>query len=260
MSTEEEREIARGVPRLVEALRLKPGRRRKEARAGRPWLRKALRRSTATQGVPFVLPMQRPKAKRTRVVLLVDVSFSVARAAGLFLLLAGAFVTLGRRARVVCFVDRPVDATAAIARWTRGRAPSSAPRRGPDRPGRGIVRRGVAFADVLDGIEGLNLDAPSDYGRALHALKTARPAVSGRDTLLVVLGDARANRFDPLPWAFADLAARCGSVLWLVPEPASRWGTGDSALPGYLPSIDVVVEATDLAGLAAGVAELRRRL
>ena len=59
---------------------------------------------------------------------------------------------------------------------------------------------------------------------------------------------------------FADLAARCGGVLWLVPEPASRWGTGDSALPLYLPSIDVLVEATDLAGLAAGVAELRRRL
>ena len=259
MTTDEEREIAREVPRLVEALRLRPGRRRREARAGRPWLRKALRKSTATQGVPFVLPMHRPKARSTRVVLLVDVSFSVARAAGLFLLLAGAFVEFGRRARVVCFVDRPVDATEAIARWMRGRA-SPMPRRGPDRPGRGIARRGIAFADVLEGIVGLNLEAPSDYGRALHALRDSRPTVSGRDTLLVVLGDARSNRFDPLPWAFADLAARCGGVLWLVPEPASRWGTGDSALPAYLPSIDVVVEATDLSGLAAGVAELRRRL
>lgn len=259
MTTDEEREIAREVPRIVEALRLRPGRRRREARSGRPWLRKALRKSTATQGVPFVLPMHRPKAASTRVVLLVDVSFSVARAAGLFLLLAGAFVEFGRRARVICFVDRPVDATEAIARWMRGRA-SSIPRRGPDRPGRGIARRGVAFADVLDRIEGLNLQAPSDYGRAIHALRDSRHAVAGRNTLLVVLGDARANRFDPLPWAFADLAARCGGVLWLVPEPASRWGTGDSALPEYLPSIDVVVEATDLAGLAAGVAELRRRL
>ena len=259
MTTDEERQVAREIPRVVAALRMKPGRRRREARAGRPWLRKALRRSTATQGVPFVLPMHRPKRRSTRVVMLVDVSYSVARAAGLFLLVAGAFVEIGRRARVLCFVDRPVDATDAIARWIRGRArPSSKPTR--PRPAEGIARRGVSFADVLSGMEGLNLDAPSDYGRALHALRSARPSIRGRDTLLVVLGDARANRFDPLPWAFEEVAAACGGVVWLIPEPAARWGTGDSALPGYLPSIDVLVEATDLTGLAAGVAEMRRRL
>jgi uncharacterized protein with von Willebrand factor type A (vWA) domain len=118
----------------------------------------------------------------------------------------------------------------------------------------------VSFADVLSGIEGLNLDAPSDYGRALHALAHAGRPVRGRDTLLVVLGDARANRFEPLPWAFEDLARGLGGVVWLVPEPASRWGTGDSALPAYLPSIDVLVEATDLEGLARGVAEMRKRI
>ena len=258
MTTEEEREIAREIPRLVEALRLKPGRRRREARAGRPWLRKALRRSTATQGVPFVLPRQAPRRRGVRVVLLVDVSFSVARAAGFFLLLAGAFLEIGRRARVVCFVDRPVDATETIARWMRGRG-RGLERTGPSRPGDGIARGGVSFADVLSGIEGLNLDAPSDYGRALHGLASLR-GVRGRDTLLVVLGDARANRFDPLPWAFEDLARATGGVVWLVPEPASRWGTGDSALPAYLPSIEVLVEATDLSGLARGVAEMRKRV
>ena len=39
-------------------------------------------------------------------------------------------------------------------------------------------------------------------------------------------------------------------MLWLVPEPRSRWGTADSALPAYLESVDLVVEATDLDGLA----------
>jgi uncharacterized protein with von Willebrand factor type A (vWA) domain len=259
MATEEEREIAREIPRLLQALRLRRGRRRREARAGRPWLRKALRRSTATQGVPFVLPAQRPRRRGVKVVLLVDVSWSVARAAGFFLLLSGAFLELGRRARVVCFVDRPVEATDAIARWLRGKG-RGAPRGRAGRPGDGIARAGVSFADVLSGIDGLNLDAASDYGRALHALPHAGRGVRGRDTLLVVLGDARANRFDPLPWAFEDLARGLGGVLWLIPEPASRWGTGDSALPAYLPSIDVLVEATDLEGLARGVAEMRKRI
>jgi uncharacterized protein with von Willebrand factor type A (vWA) domain len=106
----------------------------------------------------------------------------------------------------------------------------------------------------------LNLEAPSDYGTAFHALRGSRLAPRGRDTILVVLGDGRTNRFDPLPWALADVARGCRAVLWLVPEPRSRWGTADSALPAYLASVDLVVEATDLHGLAGGLGELVRRL
>jgi hypothetical protein len=106
----------------------------------------------------------------------------------------------------------------------------------------------------------LNLEAPSDYGTAFHALRTSRLAPRGRDTVLVVLGDGRTNRFDPLPWALTDLSRGCRAVLWLVPEPRSRWGTADSALPAYLASVDLVVEATDLHGLARGLGELIRRL
>ena len=60
--------------------------------------------------------------------------------------------------------------------------------------------------------------------------------------------------------AFAEIAGSCGAVLWLVPEPRGRWGTGDSALADYLPYADTVVEAADLDGLARGVRELLHRL
>jgi hypothetical protein len=181
--------------------------------------------------------------------------------------MAAAFVERGRRARVLAFVDRPVDATAAVLDWARGSprprrtaaGPRGSPRRGR-RPGDGIRSRDVSFADVLDGLGDLNLDAPSDYGRAFHALYASRLRPRGRDTVLVVVGDGRTNRFDPLPWALADLSRGCRSVLWLVPEPRSRWGTADSALPAYLASVDLVVEATDLHGLAAGLGELVKRL
>ena len=78
----------------------------------------------------------------------------------------------------------------------------------------------------------------------------------GRDAVLVVLGDGRTNVFDPLPWAFEEIAGRARRVLWLVSEPRVRWGTGDSALGAYLPFCDVAVEARDLEGLARGVREL----
>jgi uncharacterized protein with von Willebrand factor type A (vWA) domain len=267
MTTDDEREIAREIPRVVEALKLHVSRRLVRARSGRPWLRRALRDNLKHGGVPFVIPYRAPKRKSSRVVLLVDVSFSVARAAGFFLLMAAEFVELGRRARVLAFVDRPVDATAAVSRWTRGsqrddRALDAArpARRQDGRPGEGIRVRDVSFADVLSGLRELNLEAPSDYGRAFHALRASRLRPRGRDTVLVVLGDGRTNRFDALPWALADLARGCRAMLWLVPEPRSRWGTADSALPAYLASVDLVVEATDLDGLAKGLGELVRRL
>jgi hypothetical protein len=267
MTTDEEREVAREIPRVIHALRLRVSRRSAVARSGRPWLRRVLRDNLKTGGVPFVIPYRAPKRKSTRVVLLVDVSFSVARAAGLFLLMAAAFLELGRRARVLAFVNRPVDATAAVLRWARGshrsrRAAEAArppPRRGA-RPGDGISSWGVSFAEVIDGLKDLNLEAPSDYGTAFHALRTSRLSPRGRDTVLVILGDGRTNRFDPLPWALADLSRGCRAVLWLVPEPRSRWGTADSALSHYVTSVDLVVEATDLVGLSRGLGELVRRL
>ncbi len=271
MTTEEEREIARRVPKLVEDLRLRSGRRFRASRRGRLAARRLFRENLAHGGVPFVLPMQTSKPRRPRVVLLVDVSFSVARSAGFFLRMASEFLRIGRDARVVAFVDRPVDATVEVRRWlSRGGGagsiassctppPPARPRR-RRRPGEGIAGVASTFADVLESLRGLNLDAPSDYGRALHGLLRSGLRPRGRDTVLVVLGDGRTNRLDPLPWALEEIARKVRALLWLVPEPEERWGTGDSALAAYLPFVDVAVEARDLEGLARGLAELVRRL
>ena len=245
-STEEERALAREVPRLIEELRRKPSRRLRRASRGQVYVRGVFRENLARGGVPFLLPVRRPQQRKPRVVLLVDVSWSSARATAYFLWMAAAFLRLGRRARVLLFVDRPVDATAEVARWAAraGRGPSAE----------------RSFTELLKRLPGLNPQAPSDYGRALHALLAGRERPRGRDTLLVVLGDARTNRYPPLPFALEELRRGCQAVLWLVPEPESRWGTADSALPEYLPHLDVVVPATDLEGLAEGLHALLRRL
>lgn len=269
MSTEEERRLAALVPRIVEEIRLRKGRRLRRSARGRLWMRRVFRENVSSGGVPFVLPRRRRRTRRPKVVLLVDVSHSVARAAGYFLQIASAFLALGRRARVIAFVDRPVEATRAVARWLGGAAsepggaarptarPGGARRR---RRAEGIVSSGIPFADLIESLPGLDPEAPSDYGRTLHSLLEAPLRPAGRDTILVVLGDARTNRFDPLPWALEEISRRCRAVLWLNPEPRTRWSTADSAMEDYLPHVDTVVEAKDLAGLARGVAELLRSL
>jgi uncharacterized protein with von Willebrand factor type A (vWA) domain len=261
LSVDDEREIAALVPRLIERIRLRSGRRLFRARRGRLYLRSVFRENLSQDGVPFVLPRRRLRPRRSRVVLLIDVSWSAASAAGLFLSLALEFLKGARETRVLLFVDRAVEATQEVEDWMRRSVGQPRTRRTRRKvPGAGIVRGDVSFARLLRSVRGLNLDAPSDYGRAFDSLLRSPLRPAGRDTLLLVLGDGRTNRFDPQDWAFEEITASCGATIWLVPETLQEWGTGDSALGAYLPHVDTAVEARDLLGLARGVTELVRRL
>ena len=241
LNQEEEQALARELRRAVERIRLRTGRRLRATPSGRPYMRRVFRDSQRTDGVPFRLPRRRTRHRTPRVLLLIDVSWSTAPAARCFLEMAGEFLRFGRQTRVLFFVDRAVEATEPLARWLDRRKPGS-------------------FDALLRSIDGLNLDAPSDYGRMFHALSASPSRPRGRRTVLLVLGDGRTNVFDPLDWALDEIVQGCGAALWLVPEPLAGWGTGDSALPLYLPHVDTVVEVGDLRGLARGVTELLRRL
>jgi len=267
LSAKDEAALAREIPKILQEIRLKTARRYGRARRGRLWPARVFRANVTSGGVPFVLPYRSRRVRRPRVVLLVDVSWSTSRAAAFFLWLASELLRSGRDTRVLAFVDRVADATRAVARWSRpGSARPAAEaehaRRGvgrKPRPGSAVVRGGRSFGDLLEGIRDLDLDAASDYGRAFHGVLAHGVVTGGRDTILVVLGDGRSNRFDPLPWTLAEIRRRCRAVVWLVPEPAVLWGTGDSRLPEYLACVDVLVEADDLAGIARGVVEIVRR-
>ena len=262
LGAEEERRLSELLPRLVERIRLRPGRRFRSARAGRVWLRGALRENVRHGGVPFVLPLRTRRPRRCRVLILVDVSWSVARAAGFFLAIVLRFLELSRKARVFLFVDRPVDATGPLSDWLHAKEGEERNARRSDwKPGSGIIPAPGArpFLSCISELPDLNLDAPSDYGRAFYSL-SRKTGIAGRDTILVVLGDGRVNRFDAQEWTFRDLSERCREVIWLVSEPRHRWGTGDSALLEYLPYCDIAVESHDLEGLARGVREILRGL
>ncbi len=241
-SADDER-LAREVPRMIREIRLRAGRRARGAARGRPWMPRVMRGSLRTGGVPFVIPRRAPRPRRPRVAVLVDVSWSVARASALFLMLAGGFLKTRGRTTVHLFVDRCVDATQRLADWD-GEGPAS-------------------FSRFLETFDALDPKAASDYGRAFYQAARAHGTgarTSRRDTVLVVLGDARSNFRDPQGWAFEAMAGRSRRVIWLNPEPAARWDTGDSVLSCYAPSCDVICEARDLDGIARGVAAIVRAL
>ncbi|MBI3449876.1 MAG: VWA domain-containing protein [Acidobacteria bacterium] len=234
--------MAREIPPIIEEIRLRRGRRYAEGPRGRLWVKKMIRESLGHGGVPFSLPMKRRRPRRPRVALLVDVSHSVTRAAGYFLLICRGLAARLGRTEVHLFVDRVADATPAVRLWAG--------------------RRGGAldFRSFLSTLPGIDLQGASDYGRAFHQALGFVGRSSGRETVLVVLGDARSNHRDPLAWAFEELSGRCRRVLWLNPEPHALWNTGDSVMRVYEPACDVVCEARDLEGLTHGVRAILRSL
>lgn len=213
----EAREIARRLGRLLDG---RVRRRAIVARRGRVDFRRTARAALATDGVPLVIRRRGRRPDRPDLLALCDVSGSVAAASDLLLATLAAMPSAFRRADLFVYVDRPVAAS--------------------------IEDGHVAPAEPFD------LHARSDFGRVLGDLERIGPVV-GRRTVVVVLGDARNNRLPARADRLRRLAERAGRVVWLVPEPAARWNTGDSALAAYAPLCDVVLECRTLEALAAAV-------
>ena len=132
-------------------------------------------------------------------------------------------------------MDGAFEGTEALPDFRRGR------------PTRAALERAAAR------LPGLNLHALSDMGRALYQVLEREEPKLRRDTLVLILGDGRNNGLDPCAWALEAIRAKARKVVWLVPEPYRQWGTGDSDLRAYAPHCDLLVEASDLAGLKRGL-------
>jgi len=205
------------------------GRLRRRLRSGprgRLDFRRTLRRSITRGGVPVDLELRRRRPGPIDLVALCDVSGSVRHASDLFAAVLAPCRDLLRSLRVCVFVDHAIEAS-----FEHGRLIPHAP---------------------------VDFHAFSDHGQALLELDRGAESMLGRNTVLVVLGDARNNRKPPRADALARLRSRARAVWWLVPEPRARWNTGDSAVERYRPHCDELVECTNAAALIAALDKLTR--
>jgi uncharacterized protein with von Willebrand factor type A (vWA) domain len=195
-------------------------------RVGRLDFRRTLRRSVAHGGVPLELELRQRRPGRIDVVALCDVSGSVRHATELFIALLGPCRDLLRSLRVVAFVDHAIEATIEGGKLL------------PHAP--------------------IDFHAFSDLGQVLAEIERGDLAPFGRNTLLLVLGDARNNRRPARADVLGRLRARVRAVWWLLPEERIRWGTGDSAISVYRPHCEVLLECADGAGLLSALDRLGR--
>jgi uncharacterized protein with von Willebrand factor type A (vWA) domain len=220
LTAQEVGELREVVAMLAEQLRRRLARRWRRARHGPIDLRRTLRATAATGGVPLRLARRTRRPARPDLLALCDLSGSVAAASELLLALLAPVGRYFRRVALYAYVDHLCPITVEDGRLV------------PDGP--------------------LDLYGRSDLGRVLVELMAAAPRVSA-GALVLVLGDARNNRRPPRADLVRKLRARAERLVWIVPEPRARWNTGDSVLAAYARSCDAVYECVDLRGLERAV-------
>jgi uncharacterized protein with von Willebrand factor type A (vWA) domain len=227
-------ELRRTVAPLARRLAVRLSARRRLGREGRLDFRKTVRASLGTGGVPVITHHRPRKVHKPELVVLCDVSGSVAGFSHFTLMLTQALREHFTGVRAFAFVD----STDEVTRFFR--------------PG----------ADVLDAVQRIgreadvvSFDGHSDYGNAFEVFADRWPAAVGPKTSLLVLGDGRTNYRPPGLPVVAELVRRSRSAHWLNPEPRRLWGSGDSAADRYGEVIDMV-ECRNAAQLADFVTTL----
>jgi uncharacterized protein len=211
-SGEQLRQMQRVVAPLARTLATRLAARRRRSRAGVIDLRKTLRKSMSTGGVPIDVVLAKPRPARPELVVLCDVSGSVAGFSHFTLLLVHALRQQFSRVRVFAFIDTTDEVTHMF---------------GPEADLAVAIQRITREAGVY------SRDGHSDYGNAFASFVQAFPNVLSPRSSLLVLGDGRTNYRNPETELLAHMVTASRHAHWLNPEPKHLWGSGDSAVPRY---------------------------
>ncbi|MEK6442004.1 vWA domain-containing protein [Pseudonocardia sp. T1-2H] len=204
--------LRRTVHPLARRLAARLAVRRKHAERGTLDMRRTLRRSMSTGGVPMKPAYRTRRPGRPELVILCDVSGSVAGFSHFTLLLVQALREQFSKVRVFAFVEKTDEVTHLFE---------------PGAELSGVMQRVLREADLTA------FDGHSDYGGALGSFaEFYGEAITSKSSVLI-LGDARTNYRDPNLAVLRRLISQARHAHWLNPEPRRQWGSGDSAALRY---------------------------
>ena len=235
LSRSELDEVRRMLQPLLRRLAARMGQKRKLRSTGRLDPRRTVRRSLQSGGVPIDVVMRRRHPHRPDVVVLCDVSGSVAEFAQFTFTLINALHSEVRKVRSFAFVGGIAEVTDVFE----------------------AARFDIAVNRLVERRAVVGLDGHSDYGAVFTQFHDQHlDDVIGTGTTLIVTGDARGNYRAAAADQFARIAERARRVYWLNPEPSVVWGTDDSLIEEYRRSCTAIREVRTLAQLADVIAEL----
>ncbi len=174
--------------------------------------RRTVRASMSTGGVPMETRHRPRTPGRTDLVVLCDVSGSVANFASFTLMLVFALREQFNRVRAFTFVDEVHEVT---DRFTNSLDPAETMR------------------ELAASARHATLWGRTNYGRAFTRFADQHADALTPKTNLIVLGDARSNHGDLALPVVKDLVYFARHSWWLNPEHVRSWNTGDSAARAY---------------------------
>jgi uncharacterized protein len=175
-------------------------------------VRRTMRASLQTGGVPVELKFRPNRPRRPEIFVLCDVSTSVTSASTFFLSVLHALHDSFRKLRSFVFIERISEVTEVFEKERDFRKASEA------------ISKDAGVADI---------SGYTDYGRVwTEFLAEIEDELHPRATV-IILGDARTNGRPPRDDVFAEICARAGRTFWLNPEPRLYWNYGDSVISAY---------------------------
>ncbi len=228
LSPDEQARMRAEIRPLARRLATRVAVKRRHGNKGRLDVRRTVRRSLNTGGVPFEPAFKPRRPHKPELWVVCDVSGSVAAFARFTLLLTNTLQEQFSKVRSFAFIDTLDEITGLFEKYEFAEA----------------VKRMTTEAELVW------MDGHSDYGHSFKVLhQDHADAISPRATVLV-LGDARNNYRQTNAWVLQDIQKKARKVYWLNPEPIAFWDTGDSVMSSYARYCDDVVEVRNLKQLA----------
>ncbi|HET9443715.1 MAG TPA: VWA domain-containing protein [Acidimicrobiales bacterium] len=227
--------LRRAIYPLTRRLAVRLARKRRHRRRGPLDFRSTVRHSLSYGGVPAEPKFRHTRPHKPEIVVVADISGSVAAFARFTLQFVYAMSAQFSKVRSFVFIDGIDEVTRLFE--------------GADDVGDAVHRINTE-ADVVW------VDGHSDYGHAFEVLWSRWGGEITSKSSVIFLGDARNNYHAAQAWVVKEIADRARHVYWLNPEPRAYWDTGDSIVSEYAAHCDGVFECRNLRQLERFVEQL----
>jgi uncharacterized protein with von Willebrand factor type A (vWA) domain len=234
-SRDEMQSLRKALQPLTRKLAARLARKRKHQRRGPLDFRSTVRHSLSYGGVPAEPKFKFPRPAKPELMVVADISGSVAAFARFTLMLVYAISGQFSKVRSFVFIDG-IDEVTDYFKSTEDITEA--------------IHRVNTEADVVW------VDGHSDYGHAFEVFWERYGKDVGPKTTVLLLGDARNNYHASQAWVVKEMAGVARHVYWLNPEPRSYWNTGDSIVGEYGRHTDGVYECRNLRQLESFVEKL----
>jgi uncharacterized protein with von Willebrand factor type A (vWA) domain len=234
-SRDEMHNLKKALQPLTRKLAAKLARKRRHKRRGPLDFRATVRHSLAYGGVPAEPKYKFPRPAKPELVVVADISGSVAAFARFTLMLVYALQNQFSKVRSFVFIDG-IDEVTDYFKKTEDITEA--------------IQRINTEADVIW------VDGHSDYGHAFEVFWEKYGNEINPKSTVLLLGDARNNYHASQAWVVKKVREKARHVYWLNPEPRSYWNTGDSIVGEYGNFTDGVFECRNLRQLEAFVEKL----